>query len=80
MFLNDILIYSKTLEEYIQYVCNVFERLIQYNLFINLDKYNFHIQKVSFLGFIIFLKGVVIEPDRIQAILEWPVFRNVYNI
>ena len=43
IFLDDILIYFKTLEKYIQYICNIFERLIQYNLFINLDKYNFHI-------------------------------------
>ena len=80
VFLDDILIYSNTLEEHKKHVRSVLERLNQHNFFVNLDKCEFHIQKVSFLDFVISPEGVSMEIDRVQAILQWPVPRSVHDI
>ena len=69
IFLNNIFIYSNTLEKYKKYIRNVLKKFNQYNFFVNLDKCEFYIQKVSFLGFIISLEGISIKIDCIQAIL-----------
>ncbi len=80
MFLNDIFIYFNIFEKYKKYIKNVLKRFNQYNFFINLNKCKFYIQKVFFLGFVISSEGIFIEIDCIQTILQWLVFRSVYNI
>ncbi|PMD29602.1 hypothetical protein L207DRAFT_445306, partial [Hyaloscypha variabilis F] len=55
IYLDNILIYSKNLEDYIK-------------LFINLDKYKFNIKKVKFLGFILSLNNIVIKASRVITI------------
>ncbi len=52
----------------------------RYNFFINLNKYEFYIQKVFFLSFVISLEDISIKTNCIQAILQWPIPRNIYNI
>ena len=42
-FIDDILIYSKTFEEYIEYVHKVLKKFLEYDLYIKLEKYQFHI-------------------------------------
>jgi hypothetical protein len=47
---------------------------------INGPKYTFHTKEVEFLGYIIGLNGIKIDPKKVQAIQDWPVPRNVTEI
>jgi hypothetical protein len=67
-YLDDILIFSKTLEEHRRHVGAVLGALHSYKLSINKDKSKFYIKKTVFLGFEISLGKVYIEPTKIEAI------------
>ncbi len=67
-YLDNILIYSKTLREYIPYMQDVLTCLLQAGLLLKLEKCEFYKTLVEFLGFIVTTKGVRISPKKIQAI------------
>ena len=79
-YLDDILIYSEKEADHTQHVRRVLERLQQHNLFLNLEKCEFHVQRVAFLGFIVDAAGLHMEPSRIQAIQQWPVPTSIKDI
>uniref|UniRef100_A0A3Q3GHN4 Gypsy retrotransposon integrase-like protein 1 n=1 Tax=Kryptolebias marmoratus TaxID=37003 RepID=A0A3Q3GHN4_KRYMA len=72
VYLDDILIYSKTLEEHKHHVRQVLQRLLENKLYVKAEKCEFHQSSVSFLGFI--LGGGRVRPteEKIRAVLEWP--------
>ncbi len=53
VYIDDILIYSDTLEDHVQHVRAVLQRLIQYQLFAKIEKCDFHQTSISFLGYIL---------------------------
>jgi len=57
-YLNDILIYSKTLKKYKTHVKEVLNKLHEVNLQININKCKFKIQKISFLELLIFINDL----------------------
>ena len=64
VYLDDVLIFSETLEEHIVHVKQVLSRRREYGLTCKLRKCEFHATSVSFLGFIISSDGISMEPDR----------------
>ena len=70
-YLDDILIYSKTLKEHHFHVCQVLQRLREAGLQADIDKCEFHVQEIRFFGLIISTKGIRMEPQKIQTILDW---------
>ena len=70
--MDDILIFSKTEEEYEAYIKAVLERLRWYKLFIKLLKCEFYVKKVDFLGFQVGANGISMDLLRVIAIQEWP--------
>ena len=80
VYLDDILIYSNTLEEHVTHVRQVLTRLREYGLSCKLEKCEFHTSALSFLGFVISPSGISMDPDRIAAIVEWPASENVHDI
>ena len=80
VYLDDILIYSSTVEEHHAHVKLVLDRLRAANLYAKLLKCEFDTECVDFLGYTISRRGVSMEQDRIKAISEWPIpatFREV---
>lgn len=73
VYLDDILIFSQTLEEHQTHVRLVLQRLLENGLFVKAEKCDFHAQSVSFLGFIIQKGEMVPDPAKIRAVVEWPV-------
>ena len=71
-YLDDIMIYSNTLEEHKEHVRQVLARLRSKNLFVKLEKCQFHTDTTEFLGFIISPKGISMDPKKVEAITSWP--------
>jgi hypothetical protein len=80
IYLDDILIYSDTLEEHYEHVRSVLQRLKDADLQVKLEKCQFHVQTVEFLGYVISPEGISMDPAKIEAILSWPVPTSVRDI
>jgi hypothetical protein len=70
IYLDDILIFSKTEEEYKEYIRKILRKLIDENLKIKIEKTEFYAKEVDFLGFIIGREGVKMDKKKIQIILN----------
>jgi hypothetical protein len=68
IYLNDIIIYSNTKEEYELYIRKILQKFISISLQINIKKYKFKIQHTKFLGYIISIDSVEIDPEKIAII------------
>ncbi|KAL2019738.1 hypothetical protein VTK56DRAFT_9182 [Thermocarpiscus australiensis] len=71
-YLDDILIFSRTLEEHKQHVKQVLDALYEQKLSVNKDKSEFHVIKTVFLGFEISPGQIRMELPKIEAIRNWP--------
>lgn len=80
VYLDDILIYSYILEEHILHVRAVLQKLLSCGLFVKLEKCQFHVQKINFLGFVISPESVSMDSNRVIPISEWPVPAFVLDI
>jgi hypothetical protein len=65
MYLNNILIYSNIEEKHKLYVKKVLQRLQEAKLFLKLSKCKFYTQETKYLGYIVCLEGVKINPLQI---------------
>ena len=70
-YLDDILIYSETLEEHEAQVKKVLQRLREAGLQVDLKKCEFSIQSTRYLGFIVSTDGVSVDPEKVSAIRNW---------
>jgi hypothetical protein len=61
IYLDDILIFSKTEKEYKEHIRKILRRLINENLRIKTEKTEFYAKKIDFLGFIIGREGVKMD-------------------
>lgn len=73
VFLDDILIYSPTLESHLAHLTVVLEKLREHNLYMKESKCSFAQTKLEYLGHIISAKGVETDPSKTEAMLNWPV-------
>ncbi|XP_073491307.1 uncharacterized protein [Aquarana catesbeiana] len=72
VYLDDILIFSSSLADHRRHVRNVLVRLRQHGLYAKLDKCEFERQSIQFLGLIISVEGIKMDPQKVSAILDWP--------
>lgn len=79
-YLDDILIYSDSLEDHIRHIKIVLNILRKNNLCAKISKCAFHVQKVEFLGFWISTDGISMDPDKIKAVREWPSPKSVKDV
>ena len=65
VYLDDILIYSKTWVEHLQHIQQVLHTLQQQKLYANLEKFSFDMERVHYLGYIIDRYGVHVDLAKI---------------
>ncbi|XP_074297953.1 putative mitochondrial protein AtMg00860 [Silene latifolia] len=79
-FIDDILVYSKTKEEYEQHLRLVLQTLRDNNLYAKFSNCEFWLEKVAFLGHVITKEGVLVDPSKIEAMSNWVAPKNVADI
>lgn len=80
VFMDDILIYSKTLEEHTALLAQVFEIIRQHQFFVKLSKCSFAQSQIEYLGHCISAASVTTEPSKIKAVQQWPVPKNLKEL
>lgn len=55
-------------------------KLLEIYLYIKGEKYDFHVQQVSFLGYIISMEGVVIDQSKVTAVSEWSALTTIKEL
>ena len=71
---------SKTLEEHEEHVTLVLQKLRETNLYAKLEKCMFHQPKVEFLRYIVFTKGLIMDPKKVEAVVNWATPKIVRDV
>ena len=79
-YLDDCIIFSKTPEEHIKRLQQVFQRFREANLKINPTKCAFFQTKVQFLGHVISKNGLEVVPEKFKAVQNFPVPQNQTDV
>ena len=77
VFLDDILIYSKNEEEHEKHLRMALKFPREHKLYAKLRKCDFYKDKIRYLGHIISNKGIYVDPEKIEDIMNWPTPRHV---
>lgn len=80
VFLDDLIIFSHSLEEHEQRLLRVLHRLKEYGLKLSPEKCKFFQTSVRYLGHIVSEKGVETDPAKINALKSWPVPRTLKEL
>jgi hypothetical protein len=80
VYLDDILIFSKTREEHVNHVREVLKRLKENHLYCQLEKCSFFIPEVDYLGIIASGEGIRVDPSKVAQAVDWPVPKNIKNL
>ncbi|XP_048607727.1 uncharacterized protein LOC111211085 isoform X2 [Brassica napus] len=80
VFIDDILVYSRSRGEHAEHLRIVLGKLREHQLFAKLSKCSFWQKKIGFLGHVVSEAGVAVDQEKISAISEWPTPKNVTEI
>ncbi|KAL0194856.1 hypothetical protein M9458_008428, partial [Cirrhinus mrigala] len=71
VYIDNILIYSKSEAEHHHHVAEVLQRLREHQLYLKAEKCSFHQRSVQFLGYIIDHHGVRMDEGKVEAVVSW---------
>ncbi|WVZ76697.1 hypothetical protein U9M48_024650 [Paspalum notatum var. saurae] len=73
VFIDDILIYSKTEKEHEEHLRLVLQKLREHKLYAKLSKCEFWLDQMPFLGHIVSKGGIMVDPSKISSVMDWKV-------
>src|SRR3954467_6788933 len=80
VFIDDILIYSKSKEENEGHLRLILEKLREHKLYAKFSKCEFWLNEVGFLGHVMTKDGVAVDPAKVLAIIEWESPKSVKEV
>ena len=80
IYLDDVIVYSKTPEEHIERLEAVFKKISDAGLKLKPSKCEFFKKRIHYLGHIVSNKGIETDPKKIEAIVKWPGPRTVHEV
>ena len=79
-YLDDLLIYTKTIKEHKELLDRVFAVLQKNKLYLKDSKCHLFLEKVNFLGHVVSEQGIAVEQGKVQAVQDWPVPETVNQV
>jgi len=80
VYIDDILIYSKTEEEHAEHLRLVLLKLREHCLYAKFSKCEFWLKELIFLGHVVSEEGVAVIPDKVQDVLDWKTPKSVKDV
>jgi hypothetical protein len=80
VFIDDILIYSRSMEKHEEHLRIVLQRLRDHQLYARFSKCEFWIKEVPFLGHVVSPEGIGVDPGKVKEVLEWKLPTTVSGV
>jgi hypothetical protein len=80
VYLDDILIFSRTPDEHVMHVQAVFEKMQEQGFFLKMSKFEFFKSSVPYLGHVISSAGIRPDPKKVSAVENWPTPTSVFDV
>jgi hypothetical protein len=80
VFIDDILIYSKSRKDHEHHLRIVLRRLRAHQLYAKLSKCEFWLEKIAFLGHILTAEGIEVDPSKVEAVSKWKHPSNISEV
>jgi hypothetical protein len=80
VFIDDILIYSRSMEEHEEHLQIVLQQLRKHQLYVMFSKCEFWIKEVSFLGHVVSPEGITVDPSKVKEVLDWKSSSSVTEV
>ena len=80
VFIDDILVYSKSEEDHEKHLRSVLQILREQQLYAKASKCEFWLEEVKFLGHVVSEGGVAVDPSKVEAVMEWKQPKSVFEI
>ena len=80
VFIDDIIVYSKSKKEHEEHLRIILEVLREKNLYVKFSMCEFWLDSVSFLGHVVYKDGVMVNPSKIETVKNWVRPTNVSEI
>jgi hypothetical protein len=80
VFIDDILVYSRSEEEHEEHLHLALQKLGEHRLYTKLSKCEFWMKQVAFLGHVISKGGISVDPSKVQDVLSWNAPTSVGDI
>jgi hypothetical protein len=71
VFIDDILVFSKTNEEHAEHLRLVLQKLREHKLYAKRSKCEFWLKEISFLGHVVSNDGIAVDPSKVKDMLNW---------
>ncbi len=80
IYIDDVIIYSRTFEEHLERLEQTLQRFRDANIKLKPSKCHFGCRQVTFLGHVVSAEGVQPDPQKIEAVKNFPVPRNIKQV
>ena len=80
IYLDDILVFSKTPEEHVQHLREVLSILRDNRLYAKLSKCDFNMPQVLYLGHVVSRDGLQVDPKKVATVKDWPVPKDIHEL
>jgi hypothetical protein len=80
VFIDDILVYSKSEDEHTKHLHTVLQRLRDHHIYAKFSKCDFWLREIKFLGHTISQDGIEVDPEKVQEVMDWKPPTTVWQI
>ena len=80
VFFDNVIVYSKSLEDHMIHLHEVFQVLRAHKIYINLKKSEFFLEEIQYLIHIVSKTGIHMDLEKLEVIEAWPVPKNIHEL
>jgi hypothetical protein len=80
VFIDDILVFSKSKKEHEEHLRIVLRRMCDHQLYVEFSKCEFWLTEVQFLGHVVSSEGISVDPSKVRAVLDWKPSMTVHQV